>query len=197
LKERDSSLAVPTVQIRELRTMSLIEMNNALNDLEKNKSFIQTVEKWSSDPHAKVTGGLTEYFSILNRQPIGTIAWQMQKGERYGPVTLRDGPVMFELIDKKIPAGVSDTGFTAQFNAAREEYVRLKQRGVLNVYLSRLGHKMGFSIYQERLDRIKLTPLPMMTYRILGFGGRMFATPLVSRQVDWINIDNLETIPLP
>jgi hypothetical protein len=37
----------------------------------------------------------------------------------------------------------------------------------------------------------------MMTYRILGFGGRMFAAPFVSRQVDWINIENPETIPLP
>lgn len=197
LKERDSSLVVPLVQIRELRTATLAVMSDAMNDLEKTKSLEQTIVKWSCDPHAKTTGGLTEYFSILSRSPIGSIAWQMQKGERYGPVTLRDGPVLFELIDKKNPAVVSDTGFIAQFIAARDEYMRLKQRGVLNVFLSRLGQKMGFSIYQERLDRIKLTPLPMMTYRILGFGGRMFATPLVNRQVDWINIENPETIPLP
>jgi hypothetical protein len=197
MKERDSSLVVPMVQIRELRTTSLTEMNDAMNDLEKNKSFIQTIEKWSSDPHAKATGGLTEYFSILNRQPIGGIAWQMQRGERYGPLKLGEGPVYFELVDKKIPSGVSDTGFTTRFNAAREEYKRLKQRGVLNVYLSRLGQKMGFSVYQERLERIKLTPIPMMTYRILGFGGRMFATPPVQRQVEWINTENPATIPLP
>jgi hypothetical protein len=197
MKDRDASLAVPMVRIRELRTASLADMNNALNDLGKTKSLEQTILKWSCDPHAKETGGVTEYFSIFQRQPLGDIAWTMQRGERYGPVALKDGPIFFELFDKKIPAGIQDTGFVVKFNAAKEEYSRLKQRGALNVSLSRLGQKMGFSVYQERLDRIKLTPLPMMTYRILGFGGRMFATPLVRRQVEWLGVDNPGKIPLP
>jgi hypothetical protein len=36
-----------------------------------------------------------------------------------------------------------------------------------------------------------------MTYRILGFGGRMFAAPFVTRQVDWIEVENPEKMPLP
>jgi hypothetical protein len=197
MKDRDSSLAIPMVQIRELRTTTLAVMSDAMNDLEKTKSLEQTIVKWSCDPHAKETGGVTPYFSILSRQPIGALAWQMQKGERYGPVTLQTGPIIFELVDKKIPAEVSDTGFATRFNSAKEGYVRLKQRGVLNVFLSRLGRKMGFTIFNDRLERIELTSVPMVTYKILGFGGKIFAVPFVSRQIEWLNVDNPEKIPLP
>jgi hypothetical protein len=30
----------------------------------------------------------------------------------------------------------------------------------------------------------------MMTYRILGFGGRMFEVPFVERQIDWLSIES-------
>jgi len=197
MKQGDSTLAVPMVRIRELRTATVSDMSGAISDLDQKKSFEETIAKWSNDPRAKVTGGLTEYFPIFSRQPVGTIAWNMKIGERYGPITLHHEPMMFELVDKKNPFEASDTGFASRFNAAKDEVLKLKQRGVLNMFIAKLGRQMGFSIFQERLDRIKLTPLPMVTFRILGFGGRMFATPVVPRQFDWINIENPETVPLP
>jgi len=28
-----------------------------------------------------------------------------------------------------------------------------------------------------------------MTFRVLGFGGRMFAVPFVDRQIEWLNVE--------
>ena len=29
----------------------------------------------------------------------------------------------------------------------------------------------------------------MMTYRLLGFGGRMFEVPFVEKLIDWLNVE--------
>jgi len=44
-------------------------------------------------------------------------------------------------------------------------------------------------IYQDRLLRLKLSSVPMTTFRILGFGGRMFAVPFVDPQIDWLSVE--------
>jgi len=37
----------------------------------------------------------------------------------------------------------------------------------------------------------------MMTFRLLGFGGRMFAAPFVPSELDWVNIDPPSTPVIP
>ena len=59
----------------------------------------------------------------------------------------------------------------------------------MDLFLAQVGEKRGFDVFQDRLARIKVTPIPMMSFRILGFGGRMFAMPFVDRQIDWINVE--------
>jgi hypothetical protein len=36
-----------------------------------------------------------------------------------------------------------------------------------------------------------------MTFRILGFGGRMFEVPFVERQVDWLTAEVPQTTIVP
>jgi len=37
---------------------------------------------------------------------------------------------------------------------------------------------------------LKVSPVPMMTFRLLGFGGRMFEVPFVEPELDWLNVDS-------
>jgi hypothetical protein len=36
---------------------------------------------------------------------------------------------------------------------------------------------------------LDVTTIPMMTYRILGFGGRMLAVPFVVPELDWLDVN--------
>ena len=44
---------------------------------------------------------------------------------------------------------------------------------------------------------VRVTPLPMLAYRLLGFGGRMFDVPFVQPQTDWLNEEPPKEVILP
>jgi hypothetical protein len=72
----------------------------------------------------------------------------------------------------------------------------VKKKRTIDTTIARSAHRRGFDIYSERLKMVQVTQSPMMTYRILGFGGKMFAAPFVTRLVDWIDLyDRMSPIP--
>jgi parvulin-like peptidyl-prolyl isomerase len=189
LQKKNPGSAVPHVQLRELRTSSFEEMRVALGELDRGVSFPEVIERWSIDPRARGTKGLTRLFAITERPSIGEIAWRLPIGERYGPVRDSAGIEFFEVVAKDSGRARGDTSAAARFLDARRELLSMKQRRKLNLFLASAGQKRGFDIYDDRLRQIHASPIPMLTYRFLGFGGRMFAVPFVDRNVDWISVE--------
>jgi parvulin-like peptidyl-prolyl isomerase len=196
LQSRDPSVAVPCVQIRELLTQRIDDMREALAQLEKGRPFDQVVGEWSVDPAARSRGGLSEFFPITERPPIGEIAWRMRVGEKYGPVTMSNGILLFELVAKK-STPPADTSFEARKKAAAGELLAQKRQRRLSLFLAQVAEQRGFALYGDRLRAISVTPVPMMTYRVLGFGGRIFAAPFVEKQLDWLSIEPPSTKIVP
>jgi parvulin-like peptidyl-prolyl isomerase len=197
LKSRGDSLQVPLVQTRELRTASPVEMQEAMGELENNVPFEEVVRRWSNDPFAKQRGGLSDLFAVTARPPVGEIAAQMKIGEFYGPVAVEGGILYFELVARKEAASLRDTSVSARMVMAREEVRGLKAKRILSLLLAQSGHERGFMVYHERLRAINVSPVPMMTFRILGFGGRIFAAPMLEKQVEWLEIEPPTTPVLP
>ena len=197
LRTRGSHLPVPTVQIRELHTSSLEEMQDAIAELESGKSFQEVVARWSHDPITKQAMGLSAPFQISDRHPIGELAWEMEIGQRHGPMRTPGGYLLFELIDKDSLATRIDSTVAERKEKATQELLRLKRQATMGQFLAQLGAKKGFDIYQDRLMQINVSPVPMMTFRLLGFGGRMFAVPFVDRQVEWVGITPPAGIIIP
>ena len=73
----------------------------------------------------------------------------------------------------------------------------MKERRTLSLFLARTAADRGVEIYQDRLSHINVTPIPMLAYRLLGFGGRMFDVPFVQPQLDWIDVDPPKEVILP
>ena len=77
-------------------------MSEALADLEKGLSFEKTIDKWSNDPVMRAKHGVSDFFPITDRSPIGEIASLMEIGQRYGPVQVPQGVVYFELLTRAV-----------------------------------------------------------------------------------------------
>lgn len=189
MQSSDSSLVIPTVQIRELRTASLDEMHGALNELQNGKSMEEVVGRWCSDSNLRQRKGITDPFPVSDRYPIGEIAWQMLVGQRYGPLKDGQGYLYFELMSKHSPPEPRDTAYVGKKQRATNELLRQKEKRLVNLFLAQAGESRGYAIFQDRLSAVKVSPIPMMTFRILGFGGRMFAVPFVDRQIEWLNVE--------
>ncbi len=189
MKTRDSSVALPQVQVRELRTSTFSQMQSAMDELARGSTMDQVVRKWSGDPAARENGGLSPYFPVTDRSPIGPIASRLRPGERYGPLDLPGGPVYFEVTGKKSAPLETDTSLARRFAQARQETIAMKARRSLTLRLAAMAKEKGVDVYADRVRAINLSPIPMMTFRILGFGGRMLAVPFVTPELDWLGVD--------
>jgi parvulin-like peptidyl-prolyl isomerase len=197
LSELNPDMPYPRVQIRELHTRDIHSMEQALREVRAGVSFEEVIRRQSSDGRTAKNGGLSEEFSINTRIPLGILAWKMQAGERQGPLQVNGEYVYFELLKKELPAHMTDSTFTSSIQAAAIAARQLKQKKAIDVFIAKSTQQRGFDIYADRLKLLPVNTAPMMTYRILGFGGRMFAAPFVTRQVDWIGVENPEKKPQP
>jgi hypothetical protein len=188
LHETDPQFSIPRVRIRELKTRNVNDMKNALDGLRRGDSFEETIDRWSGDADLRRNKGIVDYFPISEHPPVGEIAWEMNVGERYGPIPVGEEYVYFELLGKDEPLRL-DSAAVSRHDEARKEAFRMKLKRTTDLFLAQAGEKRGFDIYQESLAKLAVSPVPMMTFRLLGFGGRMFGTPFVPPELDWVNVD--------
>lgn len=185
----DSSVIIPRVRVREIRTASLDDMQRVIEDLDRGESMERVSQRWNLDPELRSRKGDSDFFPVSERYPIGELAWQMQVGQRYGPLQAGKEYIYFELLAKDSSAARFGRESAGAQEAAIKEIRRQKEKRLLDLFLAKSGEKRGFMIYQDRLLRLKLSRIPMMTFRILGFGGRMFAVPFVEHQTDWLGVE--------
>jgi parvulin-like peptidyl-prolyl isomerase len=197
MRSTDSSVAPPEVRLRVLRTSGIREMDGAFRQLEAGVPFEQVIRLFSVDPADRQSGGLTPFFSVTERYPLGAIASRLEPGEFYGPLRDSTGYIYMQLVEKRSEALPADTAFATRFARAREEARKLKERRAVTLFIAQSAAARGVDIYQDRLSRLRVTPVPMMTYRLLGFGGRMFEVPFVEPQLDWLNVEPPKETILP
>jgi hypothetical protein len=78
------------------------------------------IRHWSNDPAAKQRGGLSEFFPVTDRSPVGEIANQLKIGQFYGPLAVEGGILYFELVARKIQGPNRDTTLAVRTKTARE-----------------------------------------------------------------------------
>jgi parvulin-like peptidyl-prolyl isomerase len=195
LAVHDSGASVPQVQVRELRTASLAGMREAMAELEEGARFSEVIRMRSIDQEAKARGGLSDFFPVTDRPPVGSLAASLEIGRRYGPVQVPGGFSLFEVVARRMGRGADDTSFARREQEARRDLLAMKQRRAITLHLAGLGKKVGFDVYEDRLRMLAVTPAPMMTFRILGFGGRIPAVPFVDPQLDWLSVEEPVVVP--
>jgi len=197
LRSESSLTPIPEVQLRELRTGTIDEMQQAVGLLEKGMPFSDVVARLSSDPELRRSGGLTPFFPVTDRQPLGALASQLDSGQVYGPIRDSTGFVMVQLAAKRNAPDKGDTAFASRFERGRVDVLRMKQQRVLTLFLAQSARARGFDVFADRLKALRVTTTPMLAYRLLGFGGRMFEVPFVEPQLEWLETDPPSQTILP
>jgi parvulin-like peptidyl-prolyl isomerase len=185
----DTSTSVPEVNLRVLKTATLEEMQSALGQLSAGEDFGTVVRRWGADSTARARGGETGFFPVTDRALLGAFTATLDSGQRYGPVSIPGGYMLVEVTGKRIAGAQSDSLALRDEEQARQDVTALKRQGLLNTFLAQSARRRGFDVYTDRLRAISVTSIPMLTYRILGFGGRMFEVPFVDPQIQWLNIE--------
>jgi parvulin-like peptidyl-prolyl isomerase len=186
LQSESPRTPIPEVRLREFRAPDRLIMAQAARLLEQGVQFGDVVRRLSSDPRQRERGGLTEFFPVTERQPLGMIAAQLDSGQVYGPVSDSLGLLMIQLVGRRNTPAAGDTGRLEQ---GRTELLRLKQQRMLTLLIAQSARDRGVEVFEDRLKALQVNPLPMVAYRLLGFGGRMFEVPFVEPQIEWLSTE--------
>ncbi len=184
----DSSFSVPEVQVRLLQTATARGMQDAFQFMEQGGSFENAVRRYSSGAEAQ-QGGLLPFFPVTDRLPIGPIAARLDTGQFYGPLRDSSGFLYFQLVRRRNAPPLGDTTAAGKFARASHALLRMKQGRAVTLFTAQSAAERGFDIYIDRLKSLRVTPLPMLAYRFLGFGGRMFPVPFVSPKAEWLDVE--------
>jgi hypothetical protein len=197
LKHRDPGIALPKVKVRELRFETLDDLQEAMGNLRQGMSFEEVRSKWMRSSPSDPNQADSKFFSIVDRPPIGELAWKTDVGKFFGPVKNEEGYSLFQVVAKEDTQVVRNEKFIAEMDSAGKELLKMKDRREVNKFIAKAGEERSFDVYADRLKMLKVTSIPMMTYRILGFGGRIVAVPFVRRRLDWLNIEQSKGNTIP
>ena len=188
LRSTDATLPVPEVQLRVLRTLTARDMQEAFHFMEQGGTFADAVRQYSVDTTA-ARGGITPWLAITERPPLTAIAAGLDSGQFYGPLRDSTGFLYVQLLHKRNGLREGDTSFAGRFGRASRELLDMKSRRATTLFTAQSAARQGYDIYADRLKMLKVTTLPMLAYRFLGFGGRMFEVPFVSPKVEWLDVE--------
>ncbi|HED05753.1 MAG TPA: peptidyl-prolyl cis-trans isomerase [Ignavibacteria bacterium] len=115
---------------------------------------------------------------------LGAVLAELKKGSIYGPIFIKGKYTVFRILNKR--SKISHHEIIHSIQVAEDMLVAKRKREVLNKYLARLAQKQNVKIYPNRLSNVKVTPIQMLTFRYIGFGGKIIAVPTLYPHENWI-----------
>lgn len=183
------------LNIVEILTNNLDDMMIVLDELKNGKNFRDLAKQFNQRVYTKASNGEWGYFLAKSAGEIGQAASKLNIGEIYGPVKVKEGYSIFQLIDKKV-----FTDSIIKISEEPKEYIKMKLalskvNTLINLNTKYLSEKYGVEINEQHLDDIQLSPINMFTYKLIGFGGKIAAMPVTIPIFEWYYLNEKSIIP--
>lgn len=184
------------VQILTLAQLS--EVEEALRRITEGTSFDQVTRSYGfTDPLAD-SAGMTGLKPAAVLGSIGTIAAGLELNELYGPVRRENGSYSLLMVkEKQRSSDAPVVDFEKDKEQLRRYLAQKKITGFISEKTAELFKKYGVRVNEQLLSSVKTSDIYMFTHRLMGFGGRISAVPLLDNWADWINIQQLKKELLP
>ncbi len=115
---------------------------------------------------------------------LGAVLAELNYGDIYGPVFVKNTYTIFRVLNKK--SLVSETAVKKSIQVARDMLLAKRRRDVLDKYITKLAGGENVKLYPDRLKDVSVTPIQMVTFRYIGFGGKIMAVPSLYPREGWI-----------
>lgn len=182
LNRKDS---VAQVNIIEILTDKLEVVEQIFVELKQGKDFKELASLYSQREWTKPTKGEFGLFPVTMHGEIGKIASGLAVGSIYGPLKVSEGFSIFKVIDKAAPSKIEVSSFDEMKDQLKNDLRAKKLDDSFDSYTAKLADKYGVKIDAEALRSINTTDINMFTYRYMGFGGRVAATPYITPNYKW------------
>jgi hypothetical protein len=184
------------VQILTLAQLS--EVEETLRRVTEGTSFDQVTRSYGfTDPLAD-SAGMTGLKPAAVLGSIGTIAAALELNELYGPIRRENGSYSLIMVkEKQRSSDAPVINFEKDKDLLRDYLRQKKMTGDISKKTTELFIKYGVKVNEQLLSSVKTSDIYMFTHRLMGFGGRISAVPLLDNWADRINIPQLKKELLP
>ncbi|MCL5268736.1 MAG: peptidylprolyl isomerase [Bacteroidetes bacterium] len=124
------------------------------------------------------------WVNAYNLGEIGGVLSQLKNGEIYGPVEDGGKFYIYQLLDKRM--SINDSAVKNSIEAARQILLTKERREELDRYIAGLAEKDDVRIFRQNVLGVEATPFQMLTYRFIGFGGKILAVPQLYPRAGWV-----------
>jgi hypothetical protein len=169
---RDEILKNVELRVQIFSLDNIDEAAEVLNRLNKIKN-----------PLDDTTGAV--WIRAYQLRELGAVLAEMDNGSVYGPLFVKGKYTIFRVLEKK--SEISRKDIERSIQSAGDLLLEKKQKEVLNRYLAGLTSEQPTKIFESKLDKVEVTPIQMLTFRYIGFGGKIIATPTLYPREEWIN----------
>ncbi len=153
--------------------------------LQRGNALAQLAAEYSTRAEWVKNNGESGYFQVVQHPEIGVRALIADTGKLIGPVKLPEGYSMFMVLGKR-RTKEAYTDFDTLKQNIRTRLLAEKRKQTLDRLIANLAREQSVSIAYDKVKNLKVNLAPMFTRRLIGFGGRMSAFPLLMQQWDWI-----------
>jgi hypothetical protein len=154
----------------------------SLDNIDEAAEVLNRLNMYKS-PLEDTTGAI--WFHAYQLGEIGALIAELENGSIYGPLFMKGKYTIFRLIEKR--SKVSQREINKSVQVAQDLVLNKKRREVINKYLAKLATSQPTKIFESRLDKVDVTPIQMLTFRNIGFGGKIIATPTLYPREDWVD----------
>jgi parvulin-like peptidyl-prolyl isomerase len=185
LKHKETFGRYYEVNVREVLTDSLQGVEMILEELQRGRALAALASQHSRRGEWAKNGGESGYFKVLQHPEIGFQAMNVDTGRLVGPLRLPEGYSIFKVLGKR-RTQESVVSFDTLKQNVLTRLLTEKRKRTVHQYMATLAREQNVSVDYDRLKRVRITQIPMFTRRLIGFGGRMAAFPLLMQRWDWI-----------
>ena len=123
---------------------------------------------------------------------MGAVLSQLNNGQIYGPVIIKGKYTIFRVLDKR--SSISSEKISNSIQVAKDILIAERKNEILNKFIANLAKEQNVKIFDNNLKNVDVTPIQMLTFRYIGFGGKIMAVPTLYPREDWIKYYKNENV---
>ena len=123
---------------------------------------------------------------------MGAVLSQLNNGQIYGPVIIKGKYTIFRILDKR--SSISSEKISNSIQVAKDILIAERKNEILNKFIANLAKEQNVKIFDNNLKNVDVTPIQMLTFRYIGFGGKIMAVPTLYPREDWIKYYKNENV---
>ncbi|HCY78004.1 MAG TPA: hypothetical protein DHV28_19025 [Ignavibacteriales bacterium] len=184
------------LNIRLITLKDLDEVSHIFDLLKQGNEFSDIVKSYGRTDSLVNAEGETGLKPVLLLGYVGSVAADLNLNEVYGPIKRENAYTILQVVERQN----SNDSLKLSFDSIKEQlrndlrFKKLNER--MQSITSNLALKYDVKIFNNVIDKIQTSRIPMFVHRLMGFGGRIVGVPLTTPFSGWINSEiKLKMLP--